>query len=417
MSIKVNINKLTERNLKDLEITLEESKQIIPIYKNINNIIHLPYSYATSLNFKSRKSKEYERVNININFKLRDYQEEILNELLERLNKTGTCILSLYTGAGKSYIAIFIAHLLKFKTLIIVKGVTLMDQWLELIQKTCINSKVQIVLPKTELAIDCDFYIINIVNVFKMGYSFFDSIGMLICDEIHLLCSSVFHKSFYHVYPRYVLGLSATPYRNDEFNKIISLYFGDYKIVRELKSSFDVNVYYTDLVIEYKTRYDVRKHKNIIDWNSVVNYQSNNDKRNIFIINLIKKYNTLNFLVLCKRVNQVNKLVELLKKENEYVTDLTKNKKSFDTEARILVSTIQKCGVGFSHNKLNALLLASDALEYYIQYLGRVFREMNNHPTIFDIVDNLPLLYKHFYSRKAVYVKVGGTINIINVKL
>ena len=39
--------------------------------------------------------------------------------------------------------------------------------------------------------------------------------------------------------------------------------------------------------------------------------------------------------------------------------------------------------------KLDALILASDLEEYFIQYLGRVMRREDVEPYIFDIVDIL----------------------------
>ena len=52
----------------------------------------------------------------------------------------------------------------------------------------------------------------------------------------------------------------------------------------------------------------------------------------------------------------------------------------------------------------------SDVEEYFIQYLGRVFRREDVRPVIFDIVDNFNSLKRHYYTRKKVYEESGGTI-------
>tara|TARA_E500000331_G_C17128746_1_gene657204 strand:+ start:165 stop:461 length:297 start_codon:yes stop_codon:yes gene_type:complete len=75
-----------------------------------------------------------------------------------------------------------------------------------------------------------------------------------------------------------------------------------------------------------------------------------------------------------------------------------------------LIATISKAGVGFDHPKMDALILASDVEEYFIQYLGRVFRREDVHPLIFDLVDNFNSLKRHYYTRKKVYEESGGTI-------
>ena len=85
-------------------------------------------------------------------------------------------------------------------------------------------------------------------------------------------------------------------------------------------------------------------------------------------------------------------------------------KKTFNTESKVLIATVQKAGVGFDHPKLNALIIAADVLEYFIQYLGRVFRTEHSKPLIFDLVDNFSTFKKHFSSRATVYRKHCGKI-------
>ena len=92
------------------------------------------------------------------------------------------------------------------------------------------------------------------------------------------------------------------------------------------------------------------------------------------------------------------------------MTSFKGNRQDYNYESRILVATISKAGVGFDHPKMDALLLASDVEEYFIQYLGRVFRREDVIPIIFDMVDNYPSLKRHYYTRKKAYEKHGGTI-------
>ena len=102
-------------------------------------------------------------------------------------------------------------------------------------------------------------------------------------------------------------------------------------------------------------------------------------------------------------------------KEKENVSLMIENTNKFDPESRIIVASLQKCGVGFSHDLLDALIIASDMEEYFIQYLARVMRTEEVEPIVFDLVDNHKGLKKHFGQRKKVYVKAGGVIE--NYKL
>ena len=128
------------------------------------------------------------------------------------------------------------------------------------------------------------------------------------------------------------------------------------------------------------------------------------------IIQVIQKHKDRHFLVLCKRISQAEYLIEKLLQKGETVTSLLGNNNKFDEKCRILVATVQKCGVGFSHDILDALVIASDMEEYFIQYLGRVMRTEEVEPLIFDFVDDHPILKRHFATRKSVYLESGGEI-------
>lgn len=66
--------------------------------------------------------------------------------------------------------------------------------------------------------------------------------------------------------------------------------------------------------------------------------------------------------------------------------------------------------MGFDHPKLDALIIAADLQEYFIQYLGRVFRTETVCPMILDLVDDFGVLRKHYYTRRRVYLDHGGAI-------
>ncbi len=251
-----------------------------------------------------------------------------------------------------------------------------------------------------------DIYIMNALSVEKMSKTTdFHLIGTLIIDELHLICAENLYKSMFHITPKYLIGLSATPTRPDGLDVLIDLYFGEYKIVKPLFKKHTVYAVQTGIVLKYELNWEGK-----IDWNSVLMNQAEHVERNNMIIKIIQEHPERYFLVLCKRISHGQRLVELLEDEKEHVTDLLGSKKDFDTDARIVVATAQKCGVGFSHDKLNALIMAADVEEYFIQYLGRVFRTPTSEPIVFDLVDNLPVLKRHFQTRKRVYQTAGGII-------
>jgi superfamily II DNA or RNA helicase len=252
---------------------------------------------------------------------------------------------------------------------------------------------------------DCDFYIINATNISKHPRSYYKDIGLVIVDEAHLIMAEKLSGCMRSLVPRYVIGLSATPYRMDGLNVLLDMYFGNYKIERKLFRKHTVYRVNTGFSPEVKLNKMGK-----IDWGTILDSTCSSQERNELIIRIIKKFSTRTFLVLCKRVNQANYLYERLLEEKEDVTSLIGKNQTYEQKSRILIGTSGKVGTGFDHPKLNAMILASDVEQYFIQYLGRVFRTQEVEPFIIDIVDNHNLLVKHFKTRSAVYMEHGGIV-------
>jgi superfamily II DNA or RNA helicase len=287
----------------------------------------------------------------------------------------------------------------------------LIKQWEDSILKFCPSALVQKLTTKTKLK-DSDFYIMNAMNIEKMGRNFFQNIGLVICDEAHMLVAETLSRSLQYLTPRYLIGLSATPYRLDGLNKLLDLYFGEDKIIRDMNREHIIYRVNTGIEIEMEILESTGK----VNWGAVLKSQSDNEKRNKLIIRIIREFKDRNFLVLCKRVEQATYLFNKLKEVDEHVDNLIGSKQEFDTDCRILVGIHQKVGTGFDWAKADALLLAIDLDAYFIQSLGRVFRRRDTTPIVFDLVDNNFILLKHFKNRAEVYENVGGKIVSFNRK-
>jgi len=233
-------------------------------------------------------------------------------------------------------------------------------------------------------------------------------LGGVVVHNCHTIVAETLSKSLLRLTPRYLIGLSATPYRPDEMDSLISLYFGDNKIVRELFKRHTVFVVNTKFKPEMKYMSNGK-----INWGSVLDSQATNKKRNDLIIHIVVTNADRNFLLLTKRVEQARYLIKNLTEKGESVTNLVGSKQEYDPTARILVATIQKVSCGFDHSKLDTLLLAADTEEYYTQVLGRIFRTQDTEPIVFDLVDDNPILKRHFEMRREVYRKHGGLLQHI----
>ena len=306
-----------------------------------------------------------------------------------------------------------ISSIIKLKTLILVNKIVLVDQWIETIQKVFgTHARIQQIKTKGKINPGCQFYIMNAINVAKRDPTEYEKlgIGFVIVDECHLIMTKIFSRALGYLCPRYLIGLSATPYRPDGFDSMLELYFGLRKVVRKLFKPHQVYFWETNIKIVAE-----KDAKGQLLWNTVIDAQTNHEERNKNIVNICQRHPDRNILILSKRIHQIDTLYNGLKELNEHVTLLKDNETSFDKDARILIATFQKVGTGFSHDKLDMLILATDAEEYFMQYLGRVFRRPDVQPIIMDIVDDNPILRRHFLTRRNVYQECGGKIYPYNL--
>ena len=413
MSRKINLTEFTDQQLQkisqELNIEKEKSKyarnsvpDYICLFEAEREYAYIPFAY--NKNFNRPERKDFSVMNVEFKEQLREEQKKVKDEAISRLNSHGSVMISARCGFGKTFLAIYIATKIKLKTLILCHRIVLINQWKESIEKVCPEAKIQILSSKCEMQ-DCDFYIVNATNVRKHDRLFYKDIGFVIVDEAHIVMAEKMSQCMQYLLPRYVLGLSATPYRVDGLDSLLEMYFGTYKIERKLFRKHLIYKINTGIVPDVKTNKMGK-----VDWSSVLESTCLNDNRNEMIIKLVKYFPERIFLVLCKRVEQAKYLEKRLKEEKEDVTSLIGSNQEYDKKSRILIGTVGKCSVGFDHAKLDTMILASDVQQYFEQYIGRIMRTQDGEPVIFDIVDKYPLLEKHFRSRSAVYTEMGGIV-------
>jgi len=421
MSIKVPISHLSDTQIetinKDLTIRLIPPKggfggcitKYVSPFEMVGNVVYLPFSYAVKKHHLRRPKREsFRQMELVFQGTLRPLQQQVKDEALRCLNKSGSALLSLYTGGGKTRTGLYIAHIIKLVTLIIVNKIVLLNQWEKSIKEVLPDAKVQKLKVGVVVNMEADFYIVNAINLSKFG-RVFEHVGLIIVDETHLIMAEVLSQSLQYVQPRYLIGLSATPYRPDGLNVLLDLYYGSENYIeRKLFKAHTAYIVKTGFKPPMKKTEQGR-----INWGVILDAQSKSKERNELIVRLLCDV-PRNFLVLVKRVEQGNYLVKRLEEEKQSVTSLLGSNQVFDSNARILVGTGQKIGTGFDHPSLDALLLAGDVMEYYIQVLGRVFRREDVVPLVFDLVDDNPILMRHFKNRRVVYEEHGGKVKVYN---
>lgn len=421
MSVKVPINTLTDDQrhyiikkviFHKTDAFTGHTQTITPYHiDQQGEFIYLPISWAVQNGYKPEQRSTYKPLTAPFQGSLREYQKQVKSQVIKQLNQQHTSVCALHVGWGKTIFAIYIACKLKMKTMIVVNRLVLMDQWAKSVREMCPEARVFVLKPSCKkIDLDADFVLVNAMNLSKLHEKFPDYLqecGLVVVDELHLICAKHVYKGLYYLTPRYLLGLSATPYRTDGMDPVISFYFGEERIHKDLERQHLVLSYFTNISLDYSYKSDGR-----IEWSSVLEAQAQNEERNELIVSLICLFSTRNFLVLVKRIEHGKVLEQRLQERGVSCTNLFGNKTEFDKEARVLIATQSKVGTGFSHNRLDALLLAADMESYFIQYAGRVFRTETVTPVIIDLIDKDPgNLTKHYRTREKVYKSVGGEIH------
>jgi superfamily II DNA or RNA helicase len=329
---------------------------------------------------------------------LRPEQLKVQEECIEHLNTLGSSILSMYPGFGKTALAIALAARIGLPTLVVVNRIVLLNQWRDSIVRFCPSVSIS---TSYERPGDAQIVVVNAINVEKMTN--LSRYGFLVVDECHMIVTETLSKCLIVVHPRYLLGLSATPYRPDGMDMLIDLHFGTNKIIRKLSRKHIVYIVDTGFVPEMKVGRSGKP-----EWNSVIDSQSKSEIRVDIIRRIVEKFKSRKFLILCKRIEQA-KLIETVL-VNETPTTLFGDSQTYNKESRILIATVQKAGVGFDDSSIDALILASDIQEYFVQYLGRCMRTPEVVPLVFDLVDRNVILKRHFSERKKVYLESGAEI-------
>lgn len=368
----------------------------------------VPFAYG--IHHGAAIPAKYPAAAYNFRGSLRPEQIEIVKQAFGLLRVKNRLLLSTHVGFGKTILAIYILTQLKLKAVIIMNRLVLINQWKEAIAAFIEGARVCVIAGGDPIDVaSFDIFIINLVNVKKVTSTVHD-IGVVIIDEVHTALSEKLCADLLYFTPKYLIGLSATPYRSDGSQKIFDFFFGNdtviFKPLLRAHSVFRVN---TRLKIHMAHGPAGR-----VDWGSVLFEQAENIERNVIIIDIINRYKNKRFLVLCKRVAQIQILSDLLQAAGVPCAAVYGSKQVENGPWRALVGTVQKLGVGFDCKDIDALILGCDVEQYFIQALGRVFRDPAVEPIIFDLVDDNIILRKHYEKRRDVYLSAGGMIQEYN---
>lgn len=330
----------------------------------------------------------WDSINITDNIVLRDYQKELSDKYIEHIRKFNGGIIAAKVGTGKTVIAINLIKRIGLKTLIIVHTERILEQWINQIKNIC-SVDVGIVRGSTYKPADITVGLIHSLS--KPGRypnEFYSSFGFIIYDECHVLGAYTFSRASKLFHCKYVLGLSGTPRRKDNMDKVFINNIGaviKYESMLMTKPKICL-VKYSGSDSSDKGCLNYRTQDLIIG--KYISKIARLAKRNAKIANciLISYKKNRRVLVLSDRISQLNMIRKILERDikPEDIGMFTADIK--EPDKKIILSTYGSGGVGLDLSDITVLVIATPRVDIE-QSIGRVLRNKNAKPVVFDIVD------------------------------
>ncbi|SCI62278.1 Hef nuclease [uncultured Clostridium sp.] len=359
-------------------------------------------------------------------------------------------VLSAATAFGKTVVCSYLISERKVNTLILIQSKELLEQWVDELNKfLIIDEEPPIYKTKSgrEKRRESVIGILHgskntltgIIDVAMVGSVYskgkfndrINSYGMVLMDECHHCGSNTSVEVMQKVNARYVYGVSATPNRSDNLDKIIYMLLGPVRHrytakERAIEQGIGHYVYprYTRVIDTDESRNDINEAYSLISSSHVRNDMILEDTRAC-----VKKGRTP--VILTRYKEQAKYLYDHLQmdadhvlilygdnsdKENSHVRQQLKEISR--NQSLILVATGQKIGEGFDYPRLDTLMLAapvsfSGRLE---QYLGRLNRdyEGKSEVIVYDYIDSHIRTFDNMYAKRLRTYKRTGFQLIAN---
>ncbi|MDP4978409.1 MAG: DEAD/DEAH box helicase [Desulfobacterales bacterium] len=352
------------------------------------------------------------------NGQLRPFQQQAVQHMLRK--EFGT--LNSPTGSGKTVMALYILAQRKQPALIIVHTADLARQWSERIE-TFLNIPVKEIgrIGGGKKNIGEKITVALVQSLYKCAETVAPQVGHLIVDECHRTPSRTFTDAVTEFDARYMLGLSATPWRRDNLSKLIFWHLGDVHHQVEKNDLIRTGqVLPADIIFretEFKPYYDP-----VQEYSKMLSELTLDDDRNRLIAADIAAEAASHpgiCLVLTDRKKHCESLGALLRYGFSLPVDiLTGDLNAGERQQvmdrlqegriKVLIATGQLIGEGFDCRELTTLFMATPVRfsGRIIQYLGRILRPApgKKRARVFDYVDiNVEPLLKAADARKRIY--------------
>lgn len=345
----------------------KKDNPLIKCYKYVDDDIYIPSIY----NVKSIKYDYVDFPDVNLeslgNVDKANDQMKVISEIEDMIinqtklsndeifkldaNDPNTCIshpimCDITTGFGKSAIGLYLISKFKGPALIVYRSDSICQSWMMSISKLLhikphiasngTLGKHNLCLMSMQLALKNDFK--------RSDYIHYKTI---ILDEVDTLCTQRAVYQILEMYPKYLIGMTATPHREDGLDKVLDVFFTHRKNWIKRNKVYDDKKIVKLISVYTNINIGSTYHKSgTIDWNGISNKVSNIYERNILIRNICLMHQDMKGLIICKTKDHVQTLYNLFLEIGEDVA-MYYDKYYNYIDSRITIITMSKGGRGF----------------------------------------------------------------------
>lgn len=317
-------------------------------------LVYLPFHFIVKTYSKFFNDiNNYPITNVQFTGNLRDYQYEVVEEMMQHIKTFSSTTLCLYPGFGKTILGAYLSSEVKLKTVVIMNNTILIDQWVTtFIDNT--NAVIQIIdcdsgkTKKNQINFNADVFICMNQQIEKLSI-IKSQIGLAIFDEAHSLCTPTTVNAWLYFSPKYILVETATPIRKDDLHKMFISVAGPHQIIRKRTTPF--NVFRVDTGIRMlKEIINLKGQAETLTYQEAMSNLVDNIDRNTMIMMIINKMISWNHkvLVVGRRKKLCSNILEILESNIPNIkVDTLFGKKKEHEDGNVLIGTLSKMGKGY----------------------------------------------------------------------
>lgn len=420
------------------EAELKKAQFTVYQHNDDKEEIIVPRYYGISY-FGIPNTTTFNPTSINIQFTqiLREKQQLVMDNALLYIQRHGGGLLSVPCGFGKTVCALYLAHKLGLKTLVVVHKSPLLKQWIDRTKEFLNISDNDIgIIQQNKCIVENKSIVIGMIQtIAKKNYKdVYEKFGLVIYDEAHHVCCKFFSRSLLKTGAKYTLALTATPYRGDGLIKVMYWFNGGTIYQEQMKMNKNVIVKMIYHKSTDKHLFNAKrrwlKGKVRSDTGRMTTNICNLETRNNTIVNIINHIRShepnRKILILSGRCAHL----EILKtKTDELINQDIKNgiieegeinscfymgntksieKQLAEDKGDIIFGTYDIANEGLDIKHLNTIILASPKKDV-VQSIGRIMRKVlqigDIRPMIIDIGDELDAIGNWIKIRNNIYSK------------